>query len=319
VEFSLPLPKGRLPLERRIDRFPYVPGDAASRDMRCEEVYRIQVQGIVTRMQATGTRKLVIGVSGGLDSTQALLVCARAVDELKLPRRNILAYTMPGFATSSRTRNQAWQLMRAVGATAEEIDIRPSCMQMLKDIGHPYAKGKKVYDITFENVQAASAPATFSGWPTCTAASSSARATLRAGARLVHLRRRRPDVALQRERERAEDPDPVPRRLGGRVRRVQRRREACVAPSSGHRDQPGAHPRQAEHRSHHRPLRAAGFQYKADFINRNGFGGAMDSVSGVGTCPFLLWESTRIWLFTEWEGRSMEMLRRRCPTIRFRE
>ncbi|HZC78566.1 MAG TPA: NAD(+) synthase, partial [Ktedonobacterales bacterium] len=154
VEFSLPLPRGRLPLERRIGRFPYVPGDAASRDLRCEEVYRIQVQGIVTRMQATGTRKLVIGVSGGLDSTQALLVCARAVDELKLPRRNILAYTLPGFATTSRTRNQAWQLMRAVGATAEEIDIRPACMQMLKDIGHPYAKGRKVYDIAFENVQA---------------------------------------------------------------------------------------------------------------------------------------------------------------------
>jgi NAD+ synthase (glutamine-hydrolysing) len=154
VEFSLPLPRGRLPLERRIGRFPYVPGDAASRDTRCEEVYRIQVQGLVTRMQATGTRKLVIGVSGGLDSTQALLVCARALDELKLPRRNILAYTMPGFATTSRTRNQAWQLMRAVGATAEEIDIRPSCMQMLKDIGHPFAKGRKVYDVTFENVQA---------------------------------------------------------------------------------------------------------------------------------------------------------------------
>jgi len=154
VEFSLPLPRGRLPLERRIGRFPYVPGDAASRDLRCEEVYRIQVQGLVTRMQATGTKKLVIGVSGGLDSTQALLVCARALDELNLPRRNILAYTMPGFATTSRTRNQAWQVMRAVGASAEEIDIRPSCMQMLKDIGHPYAKGRKVYDVSFENVQA---------------------------------------------------------------------------------------------------------------------------------------------------------------------
>jgi NAD+ synthase (glutamine-hydrolysing) len=117
-------------------------------------VYRIQVQGLATRMRASGMKKLVIGVSGGLDSTQALLVCARAMDELKLPRRNILAYTMPGFATSSRTRNQAWQLMRAAGATAEEIDIRPSCLQMLKDIGHPYAKGKKVYDVTFENVQA---------------------------------------------------------------------------------------------------------------------------------------------------------------------
>ena len=105
-------------------------------------------------MRATGTKRLVIGVSGGLDSTQALIVCARAMDELKLPRANILAYTMPGFATSTRTKSQAWQLMRAIGATAEEIDIRPSCLQMLKDIGHPYAKGKKVYDVTFENVQA---------------------------------------------------------------------------------------------------------------------------------------------------------------------
>ena len=96
----------------------------------------------------------VIGVSGGLDSTQALIVCARAMDELKLPRRNIHAFTMPGFATSTRTRNQAWQLMRAVGASAEEIDIKPSCLQMLKDLGHPFAKGRKVYDITFENVQA---------------------------------------------------------------------------------------------------------------------------------------------------------------------
>src|SRR5437660_1614288 len=135
-------------------RHQLVSNQSARCDLRCEEVYRIQVQGIVTRMQATGTKKLVIGVSGGLDSTQALLVCARALDELKLPRRSILAYTMPGFATSSRTRNQAWQLMRAVGATAEEIDIRPACMQMLKDIGHPYAKGRKVYDISFENVQA---------------------------------------------------------------------------------------------------------------------------------------------------------------------
>ena len=154
VEFSVPLPAGRLSLERKVEKFPYVPSDAANRDLRCAEVYRIQVQGLATRMRATGTKTLVIGVSGGLDSTQALIVCARAMDELKLPRRNVLAFTMPGFATSSRTRNQAWQLMRAVGATAEEIDIRPSCMQMLKDLRHPYAKGRKVYDITFENVQA---------------------------------------------------------------------------------------------------------------------------------------------------------------------
>ena len=154
VELDLPLPRGRVALERKVERFPYVPADPSTRDARCEEVYRIQVNGLVTRMRATGTKKLVIGVSGGLDSTQALLVCARAMDELKLPRANILAYTMPGFATSTRTRSQAWQLMRAVGATAEEIDIRPSCMQMLKDIGHPFAKGRKVYDVAFENVQA---------------------------------------------------------------------------------------------------------------------------------------------------------------------
>src|SRR5438128_2354689 len=154
IQFSLPLPAGKLALARRVEKFPYVPSDAANRSLRCEEVYRIQVEGLATRMRATGAKKLVIGVSGGLDSTHALIVCARVMDELKLPRRNILAYTMPGFATSTRTKNQAWQLMRAVGASAEEIDIRPSCMQMLKDIGHPYAKGKKVYDIAFENVQA---------------------------------------------------------------------------------------------------------------------------------------------------------------------
>ncbi|HEX2332686.1 MAG TPA: NAD(+) synthase, partial [Burkholderiales bacterium] len=154
IEVDLQAPGGRLLLERRIERLPYVPSDPRTRDARCEEVYRIQVQGLVTRMRATGTKRLVIGVSGGLDSTQALIVCARAMDELKLPRTHILAYTMPGFATSTRTKSQAWQLMRAVGATAEEIDIRPSCLQMLKDLGHAYARGKKVYDITFENVQA---------------------------------------------------------------------------------------------------------------------------------------------------------------------
>jgi NAD+ synthase (glutamine-hydrolysing) len=154
IDFSLPPSSGKLALQRRVDPLPYVPSDPKTRDARCEEVFRIQVNGLATRMRATGGKRLVIGVSGGLDSTHALLVCARVMDQLKLPRKNILAYTMPGFATSTRTKNQAWQLMRAVGCTAEEIDIKPSCMQMLKDIGHPYAKGRKVYDIAFENVQA---------------------------------------------------------------------------------------------------------------------------------------------------------------------
>ena len=154
IDFSISLPGGKALLERKIEKFPYVPSDPATRDARCEEVYRIQIAGLATRMRATSTKKLVIGVSGGLDSTQALLVCARVMDELGLPRRNILAYTMPGFATSTRTRSSAWQLMRAMGASAEEIDIRPSCMQMFKDLGHPYAKGRNQYDIAFENVQA---------------------------------------------------------------------------------------------------------------------------------------------------------------------
>jgi NAD+ synthase (glutamine-hydrolysing) len=155
VRFSLPLPKDdKLWLQRAYERFPYVPADPLTRDERCHEVYEIQVQGLVKRLRAMNTDKVVIGISGGLDSTQALIVCARAMDVMELPRRNILAYTMPGFATSERTLDQSRRLMSAVGATAHEVDIRPSCMQMLKDIGHPFANGTPVYDVTFENVQA---------------------------------------------------------------------------------------------------------------------------------------------------------------------
>ncbi len=155
VQFDAALPlQAPLPLERVYERFPYVPADPATRDARCREVYDIQVQGLVTRLRAMRARKVVIGISGGLDSTQALIVCARAMDRMGLPRENILAYTMPGFATSARTRDQALRLMAAFGATGREIDIRPSCMQMLRDIGHPFADGQPVYDLTFENVQA---------------------------------------------------------------------------------------------------------------------------------------------------------------------
>lgn len=155
VGFALQAPtQTQLPLQRRVERFPYVPADPAHRDERCREVYNIQVQALLQRLAATGIRKLVIGVSGGLDSTHALLVCADAMDRLGLPRSNILGYTMPGFATSTRTRDQAWRLMEAIGCSAQEIDIRPSCTQMLKDLGHPAAEGEPVYDLTFENVQA---------------------------------------------------------------------------------------------------------------------------------------------------------------------
>jgi NAD+ synthase (glutamine-hydrolysing) len=155
VDFELELPADEaLALERTYERFPYVPSDPATRDARCREIYDIQVHGLVKRLQAMGATKVVIGVSGGLDSTQALIVCARAMDVMGLPRANILGYTMPGFATTARTLSQARRLMEAVGAAAHEIDIRPSCMQMLKDLGHPFARGEKVYDVTFENVQA---------------------------------------------------------------------------------------------------------------------------------------------------------------------
>lgn len=141
-------------LERHIDRFPFVPDDAGKLDRDCYEAFNIQVHGLIKRIQVTNGERIVIGVSGGLDSTHALIVAAKTFDTLGLPRKNILGFTMPGFATSEGTKSNAWALMNALGVTAEEIDIKPAAMQMLKDMGHPYAEGEPVYDITFENVQA---------------------------------------------------------------------------------------------------------------------------------------------------------------------
>ncbi len=154
IPFRFTIPEGEAPLLRPVERFPYVPSDPRVRDERCYEVYNIQVHGLMKRLTATGIQKVVIGVSGGLDSTQALIVAVRTMDRLGLPRENVLAYTMPGFATSQRTLTNAHRLMEALGVSAHEIDIRPACMQMLRDIGHPFAQGKPVYDVTFENVQA---------------------------------------------------------------------------------------------------------------------------------------------------------------------
>jgi NAD+ synthase (glutamine-hydrolysing) len=155
INFKVEIPSsGRLLCERKIERFPYVPADPVLRDQRCYEAYNIQVQGLVKRLQSSRISKVVLGVSGGLDSTHALIVAARALDLLELPRTNLLAYTMPGFATSQRTLANAKALMKAVGCAEHEIDIRPSCEQMLRDIGHPYARGEPLYDVTFENVQA---------------------------------------------------------------------------------------------------------------------------------------------------------------------
>ncbi|WP_288455742.1 NAD(+) synthase [uncultured Sphingomonas sp.] len=141
-------------LRRDLRRFPFVPNDPAALDEDCYEAFNIQVQGIAKRLVASGARRLVIGVSGGLDSTHALIVAAKALDRLGRPRTDILGITMPGFATSEGTKGNAWTLMRALGVTAEEIDIRPAATRMLQDMGHPYGRGEPVYDVTFENVQA---------------------------------------------------------------------------------------------------------------------------------------------------------------------
>ena len=154
VAFPVAPPVGEMALARKVARFPYVPSDAAHLAETCYEAWNIQVQGLVERLRATGVRKLVIGVSGGLDSTEALIVCCKAVDLLGLPRANVLAYTLPGFATGDASKGYAWALMRALGVSAAEIDIRPAAEQMLRDLGHPYARGEAVYDVTFENVQA---------------------------------------------------------------------------------------------------------------------------------------------------------------------
>lgn len=154
IPLTLRLPDADVPLCRVVNRFPFVPSQPAERDQRCYEAYHIQVHGLMKRLASAGLQRVVIGVSGGLDSTQALIVAARTMDRMGLPRKNILACTMPGFATSDHTLRNAHRLMNALGVDGREIDIKPSCRQMFQDIGHPFAQGKPVYDITFENVQA---------------------------------------------------------------------------------------------------------------------------------------------------------------------
>ena len=141
-------------LIRPLDRFPFVPNDPERLDKDCYEAFNIQVQGLVKRLEASKSEHIIIGVSGGIDSTHALIVAAKAFDLLGKPRSDILAFTMPGFATSRATKFNARKLMRALGATGREIDIRPTARRMLKEIGHPFADGEPVYDIAFENVQA---------------------------------------------------------------------------------------------------------------------------------------------------------------------
>ncbi|PVG82156.1 NAD(+) synthase [Nocardioides gansuensis] len=159
VDFTLEAPTGDIGLRRKVDRFPFVPDDPERLALDCYEAYNIQVSGLERRLQAIAegsghNSKPVIGVSGGLDSTHALIVAAKAMDRLGRPRSDIQAFTMPGFATGAATKSYATRLATALGVTFEEIDIRPAAEQMLADLGHPYAEGEKTYDVTFENVQA---------------------------------------------------------------------------------------------------------------------------------------------------------------------
>ena len=154
LEFVVDPPAGDLGLRRKVDRFPFVPDDPARLAQDCYEAYNIQVSGLEQRLRAIGQPQVVIGVSGGLDSTHALIVAAKAMDRLGRPRSDILAFTLPGFATGETTKGFATRLSEALGVTFEEIDIRPAARQLLADLGHPFARGEEVYDITFENVQA---------------------------------------------------------------------------------------------------------------------------------------------------------------------
>ncbi len=154
IGFRLEPPGGDIGLRRKVERFPFVPSDPARLAQDCYEGYNIQVAGLAQRLRALNHPKVVIGVSGGLDSTHALIVAARAMDSEGRPRSDILAFTLPGFATGAHTRNNASTLSKALGVSFSEIDIRPTAELMLTEIGHPYARGEAVYDVTFENVQA---------------------------------------------------------------------------------------------------------------------------------------------------------------------
>ena len=148
VEFSLKMEETRL--ERSFDPAPFVPHDAADRERRCEEILSIQAMGLKKRLEHTGCRDAVVGISGGLDSTLALLVTARAFDLLEIPRSRIHAITMPCFGTTDRTYQNACRMTEKLGASLAEVDIREAVTLHFRDIGHDMA----VHDVTYENSQA---------------------------------------------------------------------------------------------------------------------------------------------------------------------
>lgn len=150
VRIELPDARGNADLRRRVDPAPFVPSDDAMREERCREIFEIQAQGLAQRLEHTACRTAVVGVSGGLDSTLALLVATHAFDTLGLDRRGIVGITMPGFGTTGRTYNNALKMIDALGVTRREISIRKACEQHFADIGLP--EGDR--SVTYENSQA---------------------------------------------------------------------------------------------------------------------------------------------------------------------
>ena len=233
---TLAPPTGDIGLRRHVDRFPFVPDDPERLALDCYEAYNIQVSGLEQRLRAIGNPKVVIGVSGGLDSTHALIVAAKAMDRLGRPRTDIHAFTMPGFATSAGTKDNATRLSQALGVTFEEIDIRPGRHADARGPRPPVRRGRA--DVRRDVRERAGGAAHRLPVPDREPSRrhrARHRRPVRARARLVHLRRRRPDVALRRQRRRPEDPDPAPDPLGGRHRpaRARRRRGAAGDPRPG--------------------------------------------------------------------------------------
>ena len=209
----------RVPLQRRVERFPYVPADPARRDERCAEVYDIQVEALRKRLVATGLQRVVIGISGGLDSTQAALVAVRAFDRLGWPRSEHPRLHDAGLRHEPADLRQCACLMQALGIGAAEIDIRPSAELMLR-AHRPSVRGRQggarhhVRKRAGGRAHVAPVPARESA----RRARARHRRPVRAGARLHDVRRRRSHVALQRERVGAEDADPAPDPLADRAR-----------------------------------------------------------------------------------------------------
>ena len=183
---------------------------------------------------------MVIGVSGGLDSTHALIVAAKVCDRLGLPRTTILGFTMPGFATSEGTKANAWTLMNALGVTGEEIDIRPAAPADARRHRPPVRRGRAgLRRHLRERAGGAAHRLPVPARQPAQRLRARHRRPVGAGARLVHLRRRRPDEPLRRQRRRAEDADPVPDPLGVALGPVRRRRPTrCSRRSSAPRSRP---------------------------------------------------------------------------------